>query len=523
MNWCIAKGVLQKIDDQLDAERFTTYADLIRFVVKYHSEVNNKTFKTDANNNILPYLEYAVQNEIIDWRITFDGNVNATDYQTELEEPINTLSFVSALYSAIPNLKLEITHKADQLSTINTQDDVGQYILKLCNAGILEESNQVYHWNRVLTRAEFANIVDRIYNPQKRRIRLINEPTSYVIKEMNVSLKKYNIRDVYGNIAIINDNESKECALFDANKNEIIFQGYGSISVLEEGMFAFYSDTSTLIIDSSGEVVFNKPVYLVTNFANGYCVVGYPNDDHLYFINKKGQEINKYYFSKKDELKWESVNLVYYFVTGAAYYSGSDDTLKLYDYENGEFINFNHMYARYLPNGKIFAIKKEPFKMTVINKDLSPIVHTDYENLEILNDEYYMMESKDSEDMKKEISILNQSGEVVLTHTIGSEDYFGNIATDAILIKEKEDYAYTYINLTTLSKESFYVMGINFSEFNRLAYNNWGSAIDSHGRSITPTDAYIHNTSFYNDVLKKYLTTFFYEYNDRLYYITPNK
>ncbi len=337
---------------------------------------------------------------------------------------------------------------------------------------------------------------------------------------MNVSLKKCNIRDVYGNFAIIDDEESGQSLLFDATKNEVIFQEERFNDILEEGMFAFASDTSTSIVNSSGEVIFNKPVHFVTNFANGFCIVSYPNDDYLYFINKKGQEINKYYFTKKMELKWVNVNLVYYFVTAAAYYSGSADTIRLYDYETGEFTDFNHMYARYLPNGKIFAIKRDPFKTTVFNKDLSPIVQTDYEYLEIINDEYYLMVGKDSEDMQKEISILNQKGEVVLTHTIDSKGYVENISTDALLIKEKEDYAYTYINLNTLSKESFYATDMGYDLMSRLLYTGYHTVIDSHGRRLTPRGAYIHYTSFYFDVHRKYLSTFFYEYEDRLYFVT---
>ncbi len=167
--WCIEKGIMQKINDQLDPEGFATYEDFIRFLVQYHSKVNFITFKTDDNNSILPYLEYALEFEILSW-IDYDETGDITDmFQKELAEPFNTFELVTNWYSAIPDFEFELIHNAEQLSTIDTQDEFGRGILNLYNAGILEESNQDFHWNRVLTRAEFANIVDRIYNPQHRR------------------------------------------------------------------------------------------------------------------------------------------------------------------------------------------------------------------------------------------------------------------------------------------------------------------------------------------------------------------
>ncbi len=530
INLSIEKGILLNIEDQLEPEGFVTRADLIRFIVQYHSEWNNKTFESDTNGDITAYIQYATQNELLksDWGINVDN-----DDQAKIEKPISTLNFAEGLHEALPDLKLELKHNAVQLNTFNTQDEIGKYILSLCNAGILEESSRDFHWYRILTRAEFADIIERLYHPQKRKVRILDESqNAFVVKELNLSTDEYDIIEIYGDFMILQRKEDKQAALFDAKKNKIIFQGMGYIKVLEEAMFAFSSETkegmftcnsemNTLILNSDGKSVFNKAVDFVTNYANGSCVVRYPNDNNLYFINKEGEEIKKQFFPE-DELEPDFVNLVYYLGTRALYDHGAMDTLRLYNYETGEFIDFNHMFAGYLPNGKIFVIKKIPYKSTVLNKDLSPIVQTDYEYIDTINNEYNIMVENDLENMQKVVSILNQSGEAVLTHRLGSEGIISNISTDAVLIQEnRKEYAYTNINLTTLSKEFFYAMDI--SDIG-VYENRIGPIIDSHGRRITPEGSLNGYTlSIPYDVLREFSSTFFYQFEDRLYHLGIRK
>lgn len=505
VEWCLEKGILLKQEFEQYPKIYATRADMLRFILKYNSYLKNENFDLNANNDILGYIDYFYE------KIKTSEEINI--YRKYFEErkvsfAITSIQFIEILEQAFPDLNLEMKSNYDKLGTFNTQDKLGQYALKLCNAGIFEESERDYHWYKALTREEFASIVDRFYNSEKRKVFILKD---IEIKELDIYKDEFQIKYIIDNYAVIEN--TTEFGLFDLKKNKIVFQGEGEyLKALSDDMFIFYSEPYSSIINSNGEVVLYEEVEFVTNYGKGFCVVVYPDNSYLHLIDKKGNLIHKINFSFDEiDKEKEIINTGNYLVTNTIL----DENLKLFNYETGKWQKTSYNYIFTYGDGRIVTVDDEKDTLDILNEDLSKFVQTNARYVFLLSDGYYAANIDLSD--SSTIDIIDNSGKIILSHTVTDfDDMYFNMMDEGILFKDEyniEDYPsqYTNINLNTLTKETMEIGD----------YIKSRDQTDVYGRRLYPVGSEVFYTT--KTYMHKAPVGWVYEYENHYYFINRKR